>query len=710
MESKNVSDFDNLCKEINIEKNCYYPFKDINGIENIQLKNTFQNASKNKSGNFGKPDRIIITDNNELIIIEVKEKDLIKAEKEVKWYCENLSSNPYNKIFGCAFVNNNINSIIEYKELLKKVRQKNTNTTYIKQELTLIDFLNLHCVKNKIKKCNDNFKVMNKDISAIHNYIRNETKISSEDKPFFVSALFIALKERGFTKFIKDDYTKDFTELLFVYLKKYNLSTTYFKFIKDSLDNDKIYIIAGMILDIYNKNPNVDLLNLFYTEFVKYQNSDSKSLGIVLTPESHVNLMIEILNINKNDIFMDLCSGSGSFPVESLKKNPKQIIGCEFQIKLYILLKTNMIIRNVDNYQVLHNDCFKIDFKKYKITKSAINPPYGETINKELKFIIKQLDSIEENGIITAIIPIGTLNHNKNNQILKKKIMEIGIIKCIIRCRADLFKDSGISVETCIIVIEKNQKGHGDNKTNLLDYRDDGLISEIRKGLSKGPEYEQKFKNLINDYNCNKNLIKLKLNSDWTDFGDKIEKYIHYNDLELYYLDRKYNEDKNKINCMKELIIYKREKDFKLNDIFYILKKPRNKYNQKKNVNNICASKINLGIKGTVLSNEKTFTGNKIVLITGGNGGAGLAHYHIDDFNISSSTIVLEPKYSFLNKNNGIMFSLILSKFKTKYSYGKQWNQEKIKNDIITLPVLLDDTIDYKFLEEQQENMKKIYN
>jgi hypothetical protein len=41
---------------------------------------------------------------------------------------------------------------------------------------------------------------------------------------------------------------------------------------------------------------------------VTYSNTDSKSLGIVLTPPHIVELMVKLLDINDNDIVLDLCT------------------------------------------------------------------------------------------------------------------------------------------------------------------------------------------------------------------------------------------------------------------------------------------------------------------------------------------------------------------------------------------------------------------
>jgi hypothetical protein len=90
-----------------------------------------------------------------------------------------------------------------------------------------------------------------------------------------------------------------------------------------------------------------------------------------------------------------------------------------------------------------------------------------------------------------------------------------------------------------------------------------------------------------------------------------------------------------------------------------------------------------------------TFTGNKIVLVMSGDGGAGLAYYQERDFIISSATCVISPINIDLNRYTGIYCANELSKYKSVYSHGYTWTLDKIKNDIITLPVNDDNTINY---------------
>ena len=153
-----------------------------------------------------------------------------------------------------------------------------------------------------------------------------------------------------------------------------------------------------------------------------------------------------------------------------------------------------------------------------------------------------------------------------------------------------------------------------------------------------------------------------------------------------------------KQNNSEDIIKYENEKEFKIGDIFEIRKKPPTPYIKNELVNVVCASKLNNGIKNQQLSDKNTFDGNKIVAITGGDGGSGICHYHNSPFNIQSSTCVLIPKYSFLNEKNGPFISKILSKYKKKYNHSYQWNSKRMKNDTVILPINPETgTIDDKF-------------
>jgi type I restriction enzyme M protein len=543
--------------------------------------------------------------------------------------------------------------------------------------------------------------LMKKFCHSFHNDVRNKTKLNDSDKPLFISAILLSLIDETFSDLIKKDKLTDgcmLSDVMINIITKIDSKKNFidsFKFIKMCLDNELLFDFCKKIYsNLSSKSSHLtsDILNLFYSEFVKYSNTDSKSLGIVLTPDHIVKLMVDLIDINSKDKVLDLCAGSGSFLCECIKRNPKKIYCCEYQSNLYTLTKTNIILRNYKRYEIFNKDCFKCNFSKQKITKSLINPPYGTRPKCELDFIIKQLESVEEKGLITAIVPIGIFNNNTFNNEKKKEILSQGRVLTIIKCNKKLFSDVA-SIETCIIVIEKNKDGHSGN-VSYLNYEDDALEVKIRAGRVKTNEFDDKYNKVLQQHRNREYPINISFNSDWINSDLVVPKYINKLEFEKEKLDKEYKQKMEELdlriknNLDEDLIKYKKEKTFRIGELFEFIKKPNEKYQGKEMVPVVCASKFNLGIKKYEQATEKdTFTGNKLVAVTGGDGAGGIVHYHISPFKITSSTIVLIPKYEFLNENNGTFISKILSKYKVKYSHSFQWNRKRLEEDTITLPI-----------------------
>ena len=548
-------------------------------------------------------------------------------------------------------------------------------------------------------------------ISTLHAYIRDNTKISNEDKPFFIAIILISLQKESFREIIKKykyKIQKQFIyDLLIDNLKEYDIDATIFEFMKNDSNNKHFKRIIKIVLDIFTtlttQGSNIDLLNVFYTEFVRYNNTDSKSLGIVLTPPYIVQLMVKLLNIQPNDVVLDLCTGTGSFIWEAMAATikPKQIIGCEYQNKLFGLLKCNKILRNLadDQCALYNDDCFKIKFDG--ATKSIINPPYGMRDKSVMDFILKQIKSVDDGGLVISIIPISNL---KKSTAIRKTISDSAKILTIIKCSEKIFHPTS-SVKTCILLLKKSDQGHQKTDlTKIIDYTEDGFEVKRGKGRCKTEYYETRYKYLMeNINNIKSNQYKINLDGDWTQIENTtpmvaldplvLKKQV----LEIDYQTAVLNLN-NTIIKSPDAKTYKK---FKITDLFDIVKKPTEKYNKPlQNIVNIIAAKNNNnGVKEHgVADRDNTFSGNKIVLVCGGDGGAGMAWYQASDFKISSTTAVLIPKNIKLDKPVGVYCATELSKYKAVYSRGYAWTLEKIKSDTIALPITTSGDIDYDFI------------
>lgn len=534
-------------------------------------------------------------------------------------------------------------------------------------------------------------KDLNKKIHDIHNYIRDYTKISDEDKPFFIAIILISIQKESFQNLWNLQKDKLYIyDLLVENLKDYDIDISIFEFMRKDNNNIHFTSIIEKVLEIYNNfNSQYDLLNVFYNEFVKYKNSDGKSLGIVLTPDDIVDIMVNLANIQKEDVILDLCSGTGSFLWKTLQYQPKKIIGCEYQSKLYSLLKCNNILQNKENEvksEFYKDNCFLYDFT---CSKSIINPPFSQK-EKELDFVLKQLDSLQEGGIAVSIFPISKIT---SPSVLRDDILKRAQIKTIVLLNEKVFYNSHAGVKCIILVLEKNKSGHC-NKTKIIDFSDDGFEMKRTYGRYKKENYDSYLKNFYYNLNVNQNNFYNieKHTKNWlSEYYRNIQNEIYQKDLEIRILEEKLFLEKKMLMENSKLLNYQHIKNFKISDLFNILKKPNELYTGNDSyIFEISARKYDNGINDIVCVNsidkKKIFSGKKIVLVTGGDGGAGLAYYQQEPFFISSSTIVLEPKEIDLTSKLGHYIALELSKYKKIYDRGYGWTIERVKNDIICLP------------------------
>lgn len=636
-------------------------------FSNEILKELFKKCSK--TGNkYGIPDRMYFDiEQNTLIIFECKSDNLDTAIKDIKYYIKNLTKNDYN-IYGVAFVNSNLFSIYKLNS---------SNIKELKDKLINLDTFNL----KEIRYNNIN---MNNEIHKVHNYIRDYTKISNEDKGFFIAIILISIKKSSFefifNKFKNKEYIYD---IVLDNLNDYNIDINVFNFLRNDENNLHLYNLIKMVFDIYSKNPSIDLLNEFYSEFVKYNNSDGKKLGIVLTPPHIIKLMNEILNINENDIVLDLCTGTGSFLMEANKYNPKMLIGCEYQNKLFALFKCNTILRDIKNIETIKGSCFD---KTFKATKSMINPPYGQKNENEFMFILKQLESLEDGGLATAIIPISRLNNNKSNNEWKEKLLLVANIKAIIICRKTLFYPSA-GVHCCIIILEKNS--HGNNiKTKIINYMNDGFDLIKQNGLVQTDRYEERYAYILEQLE-NGYCRKIKYNEHWNVIDDLKTLSIDFNKIKLYKSELEYLKNKYLILQNSNIIEYNETNEILITDIFNIEKKKvRFVKNNNKNeglFNLISATKLNNGI----IKNIDYYDYDEHCLTLSDLGEDCSCFYQFTKFSITNHIYVLRHKKNISFDNYLILANIIEQKIKNKYFMFRNINLQILENVKIEIPINL---------------------
>ena len=127
-----------------------------------------------------------------------------------------------------------------------------------------------------------------------------------------------------------------------------------------------------------------------------------------LVKESIFNLIDHSKKINidlKNSFVLDLFSGSGSFGIECLSRQAKQVTFLEnYPEALEILEKNLKLLKNNSNYQIIKDDFFNYfnlkNTTELKFDIIFIDPPYKESKINEIIQMIKKQKLLNKNGII----------------------------------------------------------------------------------------------------------------------------------------------------------------------------------------------------------------------------------------------------------------------------------------------------------------------
>ena len=607
-----------------------------------------------------------------LFIIENKKKDKLRGISQLKKYFDvacNYSNN-YTNIFLISGIGDN-KSNFKYQIYVAK-NNKITNYDY-----------SLSYIKKQMDYSCDF------DESSIHDFNQymwdNGINLPKSQKTLFVASILLALS-------IDPDLIKDYdpdkpgfilaNKIIKLINDKYSdiTFTNQFNFLKKSLNNKYLYdLIKKINIDL--KKYGKDILNIFYSEFCKYDKNNDSQLGVVLTPHDIVKLMIDNLDIKQDDSILDFCTGTGSFLLEA-SKHTNHLIGCENNEERYALLKCNFILNNLDYSNLYFNSCFSQEFGTYD--RSIINPPFStnsSTINlvdknitnwksytNEQKFLLYQVQSLKIGGIGACIIPRSNFNNTiKKTNEFKSELMKHVIINKIINCNSKIFAPVA-SVECAIIIytrVKSTDNPQVSKDVTIIDYTNDGyqIKNKIRIKISE-PSINEQTRDL--DYK--------------SDFNYQISIVDNYPDIKkLLLLDKlnyKYYELINMINNINDDVGLKDNMiKIKLSDILEPLKLKT--YSNKDNgkyplfgatkINKLSGYSDDYSIN-TYKSDDISIKINGVCCINKtGNGGAGYLHIHKGKFAITSSILPCKIKIN-LSDINYSLISVQLHKIFNRYN------------------------------------------
>ncbi len=551
------------------------------------------------------------------------------------------------------------------------------------------------------------------EIRNLNQYLYdNSINLSKSQKTLFIASVLICLK-------INENILNDFNDSCDSYLiadkmleiingyYSDSLFTNNFSFIKKSIHNKHLYHIFNTIkFDI--KKYGKDVLNQFYSEFCIWDRNNDGKLGIVLTPDDIVNIMVnesfkcyyQLHNKDDKDNIrmIDFCTGTGSFLIKG-SNYTKALYGCECGDERYSLAKCNFILNDLDYSNLKYNSCFNESYESNSFDISIINPPFSnkckdelnpnnttnwKSYTKEQRFIMYQLELLKVGGIGCCIVPRNNFNNNiKATNKFKYEFMKQANIIKYYKCNNKVFMPNA-NVECVIIIYQKINKLSEPKISNveIIDYSNDGykLKKNIRVKYSE-PELVTYHKNLQweDDFN--------DINND-SDYPD-IKKLMKLEELESFYssikesLNSELIMDLNdKFNKIDKLVI-KEWKTFKIEELLEsVIVKKKFKVDGSKEGNYplITRSSKNNGISKFI--NDYSIDFNCFTIAPSGS--VGYCFYHNYPIAVDGLLKVFKPK---TNIDPKLLALIITDKLANKYSYTNGLTNDKILNEIINVPI-----------------------
>ena len=547
-----------------------------------------------------------------------------------------------------------------------------------------------------------------KEIHEFNQYLYNcGINLPKNQKTLFVAAILLCLKVNPRLIVFLNEKDKGFIiadymlKLINDYYKD-PIFTKSFEFIKVNLNNEHLFYLIN-IVSIDVKKYGIDILKQFYNEFMIYDKNNDSACGIVLTPHDIVELMVKSLNIKKGESVADFCTGTGSFLVEA-SKYTDNLIGCENGEERYALAKCNFILKVLSIEHLYFNNCFNQQFESYD--HIILNPPFscnssdnGEIedlygwrkLKNEQKFVIYQLQYLKDGGIGCCIIPRNNFNNStsKSNNFKKLLLKYCDIIK-IVNCNSKVF--SPVANIECTVCVFKKCKSE-DNKTEIIDYSDDGYIIKDKARIKQKEANIKSYKKIlkfVDDWNYNKplnipeNINQILIENEKIKYFNNINKNIS----DCNKIIELTKEFKNKIKEINNLKV-KEWKQIKIGDYFDLLppgKIDGNKRNTEEGIYNLVSTgQQNNGIIKNVNVYEYDGEANQYLTVAM-YGTTGSTFYQKNKFIVNHNVRVLKPKNK-MKEEEINLFALMINYYLTKkYSYSNGLSISKLKNEIINYP------------------------
>lgn len=237
-----------------------------------------------------------------------------------------------------------------------------------------------------------------------------------------------------------------------------------------------------------------DVMAIFFNEFNRYKKKSEA--GQVFTPDHITGFMYRLLGVDKNDIVLDACAGSGAFLVKAMSNmireaggvgtrkakeiKAHQLYGIEFDREIYALACANMLIHKDGKTNLTHLDARTETagswIESTGTTKVLMNPPYENKFGC-MDIVENVLNHVDRETLCGFILPEKKLEKTPKGQM--DRILRNHRLLKVIKLPENLF--FGVGVTTSIFVFEAGRP-QDDKKFFAVNIEEDGLITVKNKG------------------------------------------------------------------------------------------------------------------------------------------------------------------------------------------------------------------------------------
>lgn len=453
---------------------------------------------------------------------------------------------------------------------------------------------------------------------------------------------------------------------------------------------------------------------------------------------------------------------------EDEKKTIKssQIYGIEYEETAFGLATTNMLIHGDGNSNVVQGNCFDIldeIVTRISDTKSArplntvlMNPPYNaqrkhcnpeyvktwssntkEDPSKGFHFVYETATKVKT-GKLAVLLPVQCAIGGKSQEIrrFKEKMLEEHTLLAVFSLPDDMFHP-GANASACCMVFELGVKHQTSNKATFFGYfKDDAFqkkknFGRVEKKDGSWAETEKKWLELFRS-NTEQDGISVvrSVNSEdeWlaeaymkTDysvltkahFEKTVREYVSY----LLKIDKVSNSSSISLHIKNEDILdTSKWRPFTVENLFGEPVPTKGTTTDEliegRDIPYIAAKKESNGFDLMCSRDENQAfisSGNCIIFIQLGQGSAGFSLYQGYDFiGMSGKTSCGYNEH--LNKWNGLFLVTVLDLERMRYSYGRSWTGNRLKNTEILLPAIEKDDGTYEpdwlFMEAYIRSLK----